>query len=211
MAFILQNKDGLYYSINKKLTLDKSKAYRYKFFAQANDAILDMHDMSDDWIILEDKNNFVITPKMFSQLQQINWEVNKLPYKTDLEMYNRPDFWTSRPDKAGDCDDYAAVKRRLCRNKWPGLKEFFKFALCWVEDYERTIEGNIDYSKPLKGQGGYHAVLAIVPSNHKVVILDNRYKDVKPWHQLPYDWDKIGHNGKWNRINDGGKATGILI
>lgn len=85
--------------------------------------------------------------------QDINSEVNKMPY-----MAEEGDYWTSYPEDHGDCDDYAAWKRRIFREKFPQYKRAFMFATAWDET------------------GGYHAVL-LVRTTRGDFILDNRFHD----------------------------------
>lgn len=114
---------------------------------------------------------------VWKALVEVNADVNRMPYKSDPEMYGRPDFWSSKSADAGDCDDYACQKRRMLREKFPDNLDALMLATCWVEGEDGP------------GTGGYHAVL-LVNTDKGAYVLDNRYPKVKPWPDLPYRWDK---------------------
>lgn len=65
-------------------------------------------------ISLDEHGRVKYSRKLRQLLQKINDEVNRLPYKTDMALYNKLDYWTDQMDQAGagDCDDYALTKRR---------------------------------------------------------------------------------------------------
>ena len=49
----------------------------------------------------------------YSLAERINSDVNaSVKYKTDLEQYGVPEFWTVA-GKYGDCEDYALLKRKM--------------------------------------------------------------------------------------------------
>lgn len=129
--------------------------------------------------------------KVWSFLKQTNRDVNRMPAKTDMEMYGRADFWTSRLADAGDCDDYACIKRRVLRGKYPDHKHCFMLATCWVE------------AGDVPGGGDYHAVL-LVRTDKGAYTLDNRHNRPMPWRKLPYKWHKREAPGKpyWRTFDD---------
>jgi len=89
----------------------------------------------------------------FNDLREVNEQVNRLGYTSDMEQYGKNDFWTSIVS-TGDCEDSAITKyRRLFNLGWP-LKDL-RLACCYVET------------------GEYHAVL-IVSTDEGDVMLDNR-------------------------------------
>ena len=48
--------------------------------------------------------------------ERINSDVNaSISYKTDLEQYDKPDYWVEA-NTLGDCEDYALRKRELLLN-----------------------------------------------------------------------------------------------
>lgn len=119
------------------------------------------------------------TPELRARLNHINRSVNgRINYKTDMELYRKPDFWTvvSGISGAGDCDDYAMTKRAELYIL--GVHQAStSLATCWTETKE------------------YHAVL-IVKTDLADLVMDNRYDKVVSWHTLPYKWHKIQVPGK---------------
>lgn len=87
-------------------------------------------------------------------VRAVNGKVNRrLTYKTDLELYQLPDFWT-RATSQGDCDDYAVTKAMMLLDEGFPI-ENMRLATCWVET------------------GEYHAIL-IVRVEDGDWIMDNR-------------------------------------
>ena len=129
-----------------------------------------------------------VSDAQLSFIKRVNREVNNnIRYKTDNELYKRIDKWTF-PEKYGDCEDYALLKRRkLIEAGFPALA--LKMAIVLTE----------------LGEG--HAVLTI-DTDKGSFVLDNRYPDVKTYRQLV----NIGYkflkrqDGKtpngWAKIND---------
>ena len=122
--------------------------------------------------------------KLWKALRSLNLEINAMPYRVDLEMYGKLDYWNSQPADAGDCDDYACQKRFRLRGLYPDNLDAFRLATCWVEG-----------PRGGKGRGGYHAVL-IVHTDKGEYVLDNRQTEVTPWRDLPYRWHKMEQPGQ---------------
>jgi predicted transglutaminase-like cysteine proteinase len=52
----------------------------------------------------------------YNVAERVNSDVNaSVTYKTDLEQYDKPDFWVEA-GTFGDCEDYALRKRELLLN-----------------------------------------------------------------------------------------------
>jgi predicted transglutaminase-like cysteine proteinase len=124
----------------------------------------------------------VLTDRIKRQLQRINREVNAKPYKTDMELYSRDEFWTLIGEEGGDCEDYALEKRRqLLEFSYP--PEALRIAICTVN-------------------GVGHAVLT-VDTNEGTYVLDNNTNKVYPWDAAPRSWDlkwlkrQSATPGKW--------------
>ena len=60
------------------------------------------------------------TLNSYSIAERINSDVNaRVTYKSDLEQFDTPEFWTMA-GKFGDCEDYALAKRNALLNAgWP--------------------------------------------------------------------------------------------
>lgn len=111
-----------------------------------------------------------LTQDNWSQLININGHVNQsIRPVTDQEQYKTEEFWTY-PAAAGDCEDYALLKRRMLINAgWP------ETALLLTVVKERD--------------GGGHAVLT-VRTDRGDLILDNQDPRILPWNKTPYRFIK---------------------
>ncbi|WP_319533555.1 transglutaminase-like cysteine peptidase [uncultured Cohaesibacter sp.] len=126
-----------------------------------------------------------LTPENWAQLISINSHVNQsIKPVTDQELYSTEELWTY-PGAAGDCEDYALLKRRLLSNAgWP------ETALL------------ITVVKEANGNG--HAVLT-VRTDRGDLILDNQDPRILPWDQTPYHYVKRQaalHPSAWTAIVD---------
>ena len=102
--------------------------------------------------------------RAWAAIERVNAEVNAdIRYRTDPELYGKPDFWTVVEGQGqGDCDDYALTKRaRLIAAGFDHA--CLRPALCYTETREA------------------HLVLT-VDTDRGTFILDNRHAAV-----LPYD------------------------
>lgn len=108
------------------------------------------------------------TPERLAELDAINRTINHaIKPLTDLEIYGVTEYWTL-PTTAGDCEDYALLKRRsLMQKGWPASS-----LLMTVVRDER-------------GEG--HAVLTARTAQGDYV-LDNKVDTVKIWYQTPYQF-----------------------
>lgn len=112
---------------------------------------------------------------IFRVNKQVN---NNVKYKTDLELYNRLEFWTIINGKGfGDCEDYALTKRKqlLVEGAPPSS---LSLATCWAE----------------KEKLNYHATL-IVRTTDGDYVLDNNFDKPMPADKVPFVWHKIQVNG----------------
>jgi len=116
----------------------------------------------------------------YSIAERINSQVNaSVQYKTDLEQYDKPEFWVEA-NTLGDCEDYALLKRKLLLEQgWP--QEKLGLCICYMPN----------------GQG--HCVLW-VETDKGSFILDNNYN----WPVSPldtnYTWESMLCNGKWLKL-----------
>jgi len=116
-----------------------------------------------------------LNKQRWSELRAVQAEVNgRVGYRTDLDLYGMPEFWTIA-DRQGDCEDYALAKRAaLLALGWPF--EVLRLAVCQTE------------------RGEAHAVLT-VDTDKGVYVLDNRYAGVEPYPALRYTWIKRQASG----------------
>ncbi len=126
-----------------------------------------------------------LTPQLWKELIAVNAAVNtSVVPKTDMEMWGRDEVW-SYPAAAGDCEDYALLKRRdLIERGWP-------VGALLMTVVRRT-----------NGEG--HAVLTVL-TDRGDLILDNLNSRVLVWNETPYQFVKRQsefNSGQWASIND---------
>lgn len=118
-------------------------------------------------------------------VREVNAQVNHdIMPMTDQELYGRDEFW-AYPTDAGDCEDYALLKRRIL------LSKGFSPA-----DLLMTVVRKPD------GEG--HAVLTLRTSDGDYV-LDNLDANVKLWSETPYRYLKRQasfNTGRWVTIEN---------
>lgn len=112
--------------------------------------------------------------------ERINSDVNaSVTYKTDLEQYDKPEYWCL-PTAFGDCEDYALAKRQaLLQSGWP--KDQLGLCICYMQS----------------GEG--HCVLW-VDTDKGSFILDNNYNYPISPVDLPYKWESMLCGGKWLKL-----------
>ena len=115
----------------------------------------------------------------YSLAERINSQVNaSVTYKTDLEQYSKPDYWTET-NTFGDCEDYALLKRESLL-KAGFVRKDLHLACCWDET------------------GAYHCVL-LCRTDNGWFSLDNRFATPQIPSKCGYAWDKALDevDGKW--------------
>jgi predicted transglutaminase-like cysteine proteinase len=126
-----------------------------------------------------------VTDYGWSVVREINSEVNRtITPMTDLELYGRDEVW-AYPTDAGDCEDFALLKRKLL------LQRGFSPA-----DLLMTVVRKPD------GEG--HAVLTLRTSDGDFV-LDNLEADIKLWSDTHYRFLKRQASfdtGRWVSIDN---------
>ena len=111
-----------------------------------------------------------LTPENWDQLNEVNAYVNtKIRPATDLEVYGVPEYW-AYPVDAGDCEDYALLKKRYLAGLGFAADELLMTVL-------------LDE----KGEG--HAVLTVM-TDQGDFILDNRRGEILRWDQTNYKFLK---------------------
>lgn len=126
-----------------------------------------------------------LTKDNWSQLININGHVNQtIRPVTDQEQYRTEEYWTY-PGSAGDCEDYALLKRRILINAgWP--------------------ETALLLTVVKQTNGGGHAVLT-VRTDRGDLILDNQDPRILPWNKTPYRYIKRQaalNPASWTSIQD---------
>ena len=126
-----------------------------------------------------------LTEDNWAQLIDINGHVNQtIRPITDAEQYQTEELWTY-PVAAGDCEDFALLKRRMLINAgWP--------------------ETSVLITVVKEANGNGHAVLT-VRTDRGDLILDNQDPRILPWDKTPYHYIKRQaalHPASWTAIED---------
>ena len=118
-----------------------------------------------------------LTKERWKELEHVNAIINRnVNYRTDMELYHKPEFWTIA-ETQGDCEDYALAKRKkLLELGWP--IEAIKLAIV------------------LTPQNEGHAVLT-VDTSKGTYVLDNRFGFVMPWKETHYTWISRQNGKSW--------------
>jgi len=103
---------------------------------------------------------------------------------TDMEYYNVEEYW-AYPDKYGDCEDYALMKRQMLMQRgWPASSLL------------------ITVVRQTNGEG--HAVLT-VRTDRADYVLDNLDGRIFSWDKTEYTYLKrqsVKNSGQWSTISD---------
>ncbi len=122
----------------------------------------------------------------WGMVRSVNTMVNNsITPMTDKEIYGKDEVW-AYPTTAGDCEDFALLKRRIL--------------------IQRGISpANLLLTVVRKPDGEGHAVLTLRTS-HGDFVLDNLASNVKPWFDTPYSFIKrqsSNNAGRWVTIENG--------
>lgn len=114
---------------------------------------------------------FALTAARWQQLTDINASVNRQVRSVrDDVLYQRNEWWAYPTNNAGDCEDYALMKRKLLIEQgWPASSLLLTVVRQW------------------NGEG--HAVLLAVTDKGEFV-LDNMARYIVGWKDAPYQWVK---------------------
>jgi predicted transglutaminase-like cysteine proteinase len=131
-----------------------------------------------------------LSPEQREMVERINIAVNRsVASATDEELYGRKEFWTL-PGKAGDCEDYVLLKRKLLAESGMPMG-----SLLITVVHDENDEA--------------HAVLSI-PTTHGDLVLDNRRDDVLAWRETGYNFIKrqsASNPDRWVALSRGELQT----
>ncbi len=114
---------------------------------------------------------FRLTRKNLGILRRVNdWVNATIRPVADARQWGQEDRWNYPDNGAGDCEDYALLKRRMLLNE-----DFPLQSLLLTVVRNRAGEG--------------HAVL-MVRTDHGDFILDNLNSEILPWSETGYDFIK---------------------
>ncbi len=127
-----------------------------------------------------------MTDAKWALVRAINTSVNTtIAPMTDKDIYGKEEVW-AYPTTAGDCEDYALLKRRIL------IQRGFS-------------PSNLLMTVLRKPDGEGHAVLTLRTTKGDFV-LDNLAATVKPWYDAPYSFIKrqsSANAGRWVTIENG--------
>jgi predicted transglutaminase-like cysteine proteinase len=129
-------------------------------------------------------------------IRMVNGRVNsRVEYKTDIELYKMPEFW-SWTAVAGDCEDYALAKARMLMEQGFPV-ENLRLATCFTEPLEPKNEKSREY----------HAILVATVEDGDW-LLDNRFHYITRLSDTDYIMHKIQVAGKneWEFCEERGSA-----
>nr|WP_245269411.1 transglutaminase-like cysteine peptidase [Allorhizobium undicola] len=133
-----------------------------------------------------DSGPLPLSPALWQDIVNVNVSVNSaIKPETDKEIYGVEEKW-AYPTTAGDCEDYALLKRRMLMQK--GIS---------ASDLLMTVV--------LQPNGEGHAVLT-VRTDRGDFVLDNMRDQVKLWSETEYTYLKrqaADDPGHWMKILDG--------
>ena len=105
-------------------------------------------------------------PQNWRQIaEDVQAEVNKLPYRADLERHGHAEFWDRIDSEGGDCEDFALEKLRLL------VEAGFPI--------ERVRLGTVIIPR-FTSRGNRNHVVVVVDGYTDKFILDNRFPRVVP-------------------------------
>jgi predicted transglutaminase-like cysteine proteinase len=127
-----------------------------------------------------------MTNNNWETVNAVNLQVNTtiIP-ATDMEVYGKEEYW-AYPITAGDCEDFALLKRRLL------IQRGFS-------------PSNLLMTVVRKPDGEGHAILTLRTAQGDYE-LDNLSDEVKLWYQTPYSYIKrqaSNNAGRWVTIENG--------
>lgn len=130
-----------------------------------------------------------LTPQLWKKVVAVNARVNRtIQPVNDIDLYGQDEVWTY-PDKAGDCEDYVLLKRRLLARAGVSLS-------------------NLLITVVRKPDGEGHAVLT-VRTDRGDYILDNLTDAVRGFEDTGYRFLKrqsTTDTGRWVSIRPGSSS-----
>ncbi len=127
-----------------------------------------------------------LTRARWAEMVEANARANStITPVTDEEYYGVQEYWVM-PKTAGDCEDFALMKRQRT-----DAQRLAGFIACWLPS-----------SRQKNGDG--HAVLT-VRTDRADYVLDNLNGRILPWNETEYSFLKrqaAAHSGQWEKIID---------
>ncbi|GAB5505980.1 MAG: transglutaminase-like cysteine peptidase [Rhizobiaceae bacterium] len=133
-----------------------------------------------------DRGRLRLNQAILDRISAVNLEINHaIRPLNDIDIYGRDEVWAYPDIGAGDCEDYALLKRRELNRAGISLS-------------------NLLITVVRKPDGEGHAVLT-VRTDRGDLILDNLRDDVRGWRDTGYRFLKRQasyHTGRWVSLHD---------
>jgi predicted transglutaminase-like cysteine proteinase len=133
-----------------------------------------------------DQQPYHLDETNWKTILKVNYTVNTtIVPMTDMELYGVEEYWAVAKT-AGDCEDYALLKRKLLHDAGVPL-------------------GDLLMTVVLQPNGEGHAILT-VRTDRGDFILDNMRNKVMAWYETEYHFLKrqsVDNSAKWVKLDDG--------
>jgi predicted transglutaminase-like cysteine proteinase len=133
-----------------------------------------------------------------SQVRALNQFANRIPYRSDIEVWGRSDYWASPLEflrRNGDCEDYAILKYHSLRQLGVPAADM---RMVVVQDTVRNLA---------------HAVLVVLVDG-RLLVLDNLTNAIMPQERTPQyvPYYSVNEESRWAHLERGGQrlATASL-
>ena len=139
--------------------------------------------------------SILLTPSHWRLINTVNTDINSEIWpETDLQNYDRQEYWVVPTDGYGDCEDYALAKQ------------------------QRLLDAGMPYSAlrlaiVLTARGKRHAVLTVTTSGGDYV-LDNLLGPVLAWSDTRFTWlmrQDLFDPGGWSLLVDGKSLKEVVL
>lgn len=127
-----------------------------------------------------------------SQVRTLNSFANRIPYRSDQEVWGRSDYWASPLEflrRAGDCEDYAILKYYSLRQLGVPASDM---RMVVVQDTVRNLA---------------HAVLVVMVDG-RLLVLDNLTNAIMPQERTPQyvPYYSVNEEARWAHLGPDGQS-----
>jgi predicted transglutaminase-like cysteine proteinase len=124
-----------------------------------------------------------------NQVRALNRFANRIPYKSDMQVWGRSDYWASPLEflrRTGDCEDYAILKYHSLRQLGIPAADM---RMVVVQDTVRNLA---------------HAVLLVLVDGH-LLVLDNLTNSIVPQERAPQyvPYYSVNEESRWAHLERG--------
>ncbi|WP_222182419.1 transglutaminase-like cysteine peptidase [Geminicoccus harenae] len=131
-----------------------------------------------------------------SQVRALNRFANRIPYRSDQEVWGRSDYWASPLEflrRTGDCEDYAILKYHSLRQLGVPASDM---RMVVVQDTMRNLA---------------HAVLVVLVDG-RLLVMDNLTNAIMPQERTPHyvPYYSVNEEARWAHLERGGQRLAAL-